>query len=46
MVPLLKTDLRLIKNVLSPLTKSVLMLLELTIAASATNAGIQKKAFE
>ena len=33
------------KNVLKPLTKSVLMLLRLTIAASATDAAIQKKIF-
>ena len=33
------------KNVLKPLTKSVLMPLRLTIAASATDAAIQKKIF-
>ena len=43
--PLLKTGLRLTKNVLTPLAKSVLVLLGLTAAASATNAAIQKKLF-
>ena len=33
------------KNVLTPLTKSVLVPLELTAAASATDAAIQKKNF-
>ena len=33
------------KNVLKPLAKSVLILLELTAAASATDAAIQKKTF-
>ena len=41
--PLLKTGLPLIGNVLKSLTKSVLMLLGLTAAASATDAAIQKK---
>ena len=39
--PLLKTGLPLIKNVIKPLGKSVLIPLGLTAAASA--AGIQKK---
>ena len=38
--PLFKTVLPLIKNVLKPLAKSVLILLGLTAAASATDAGI------
>ena len=41
--PLLKSCLPLMKNVLRPLTKSVLIPLGLTIAASATGAAIQKK---
>ena len=41
--PLLKTVFLLIKNVIKPLAKSVLIPLGLTAAASATNAGIQKK---
>ena len=41
--PLLKTGLPLIKNVITPLTKSVLIPLGLTAAASATDAGIHKK---
>ena len=40
--PLLKTGLRLIKNVITPLAKSVLTPLGLT-AASAADAGIHKK---
>ena len=36
--PLLKTGLPLIRNVLKPLTKSVLIPLELTAATSATDA--------
>ena len=43
--PLLKTGLRLMKNVLTPLAKSVLVSLGLTTAASATNAANQKKFF-
>ena len=43
--PLLKTDLTLIKNVLKPLSKSVLIPLGLIAAASATDAAIQKKVF-
>ena len=41
--PLLKTGLPLIKNVIKPLTKSVLIPLGLTVAASAADAGIHKK---
>ena len=41
--PLLKTGLPLIKNAIKPLTKSVLIPLGLTAAASAADAGIQKK---
>ena len=40
---LLKTGLPLIKNVIKPLVKSVLILLGLTAAASAADAGIHKK---
>ena len=43
--PLLKIGLPLMKNVLKPLTKSVLMPLELTAAARATDAAIHKKMF-
>ena len=41
--PLLKTGLPLIKNVVKPLTKSVLIPLGLTPGASAADAGIHKK---
>ena len=41
--PLLKTGLPLIKNVIKPLAKNVLILLGLTAAASAADAGIHKK---
>ena len=41
--PLLKTGLPLIKNVIKPLAKSVLIPLRLTAAASAANSGIHKK---
>ena len=41
--PLLKTGLPLIKSVIKPLAKSVLITLELTAAASAADAGIHKK---
>ena len=44
--PLLKTGLRLIKNVVKPLAKSILIPLELTVAASAADAGIHKKILE
>ena len=40
--PLLKTGLPLIRNVLKPLAKSVLIPLGLTAAASAADAGIHK----
>ena len=40
--PLLKTGLPLIKNVIKPLAKSVLIPLGLNVAASAADAGIQK----
>ena len=40
--PLLKTGLRLIKNVVKPLAKSILIPLELSVAASAADAGIHK----
>ena len=40
---LLKTGLPLIKNVITPLAKIVLIPLGLTAAASAANAGIHKK---
>ena len=41
--PLLKTGLPLIKNVIKPLVKSVLISLGLTAAASAADAVIHKK---
>ena len=41
--PLLKTGLPIIKNVIKPLVKSVLVPLGLTAAASAADAGIHKK---
>ena len=41
--PLLKTGLPLIKNVIKPLAKSVLISLGLTAAASVADAGIHKK---
>ena len=41
--PLLKNGLPLIKNVIKPLAKSVLIPLGLTAAASAVDAGIHKK---
>ena len=41
--PLLKTGLPLIKNVIRPLAKDVLIILGLTAAASAADAGIYKK---
>ena len=41
--PLLKTGLPLMKNVRTPLAKSVLVPLGLTAAASAADAGIHKK---
>ena len=41
--PLLKTGLPLIKNVIKPLAKSVLIPLGLTAAASAADAGTHKE---
>ena len=41
--PLLKTGLPLIKNLIKPLAKSVLVPLGLTTATSAVYAGIHKK---
>ena len=41
--PVLKTGLLLIKNVLKPLAKSVLIPLGLTVAATAIDAPIHKK---
>ena len=41
--PLLKTGLPLMKNVITPLAKSVLIPLGLTAAASAADAAIHKK---
>ena len=43
LAPLLKTGLPLMKSVIQPLAKSVLIPLELTAAASAADAGIHKK---
>ena len=43
--PLITAGLPLIKNVLSPLPKSVLISLELTAAVSGTNATIRKEIF-
>ena len=43
--PLLKTELPLIGNMLKPLSKSVLLPLGLTEAASATDATIQNKTY-
>ena len=41
--PLLKTGLPLMKSVIKPLAKSVLIPLGLTAAASAADAGVHKK---
>ena len=41
--PLMKTGLPLIKHVIKPLAKSVLIALGLTAAASGADAGIHKK---
>ena len=41
--PLVKTGLSLMKNVIQPLAKSVLIPLRLIATASATDAGIHKK---
>ena len=43
LVPLLRTGLPLMENVIKPLAKSVLIPLGLTAAASAVDAGIHKK---
>ena len=43
LVPLLKTRLPLMKNVIKPGAKSVLISFELTAAASAADPGIHKK---
>ena len=43
--PLLRTGLTLMRNVLKPLAKSVLIPLGLTAATSATDAAIQKRIF-
>ena len=43
--PLIKTGLPLMKNVLKPLTESVLIPLGITAAASATDTAIHKKMF-
>ena len=43
LAPLLKIGLPLIKNVIKPLAKSVLVPLGLAAAASAADAGIHKK---
>ena len=42
---LLKTELPLVGNVLTPLARSVLIPLRLTAAATATDAAIAKKMF-
>ena len=44
--PLLETISSLMKNVLNPLAKSILIPLGLTAAAAATDAPIYKKTFE
>ena len=41
--PLLKTGLSLIKKVIEPLAKSVLISLGLTVASLAADAGVLKK---
>ena len=41
--PLLKTGLPIMKSVIQPLPKSVLIPLGLTAAASAADAGLNKK---
>ena len=43
--PLLKTGLPLMKNVIKPLAKSILIPLGLTATASVAGAGIHKKKF-
>ena len=44
--PLLKTELSLIKNIIKPVAKSVLVPLGLTAAASAADAGISNNEME
>ena len=44
--PLLKTGLPLVKNVIKPFAKSVLIALGLTAAASAADAGIHNKSWD
>ena len=44
--PLLKTGLHLIKNVITPLARNVLIPLGLTTAASEADAGIHKKYYD
>ena len=44
--PLMRVGLPLMKNVLTPVAKSVLTLLRLIVVASVTDAVIQKKIFE
>ena len=44
--PLLKTGLSLMKNIIKPLAKSVLIPSGLTTAASTADAGIHKKSSE
>ena len=41
--PLLRTGLRLMKSVIQPLAKSVLILLRLAAAASTADVGMHKK---
>ena len=43
--PLMTIGLPIMRNVLKPLAKSVLVLLRLTAAASATKAAVQMKSF-
>ena len=45
LVPIVRTGLSLMKSVLKPLAKSVLISLVLTAAASSTYAAIHKKMF-
>ena len=44
--PLLKTGLSLMKSVIHPIAKNVLIALGLTVAASAADAGIHKKSYD
>ena len=41
--PLLKTGLSIMKNILKPSVKSVLIILQLPVAVSAANAAFQKR---